>query len=270
LPLLTPLNKYTCRQKEVQLKFSYTNPSRNTRVEDDDEDEDTSKTTGTGAKRKPYQQYEYTYSAQHYHFYLSEEIGDPNLYADMIHKISAATANDTVFIHLNTPGGQLDTGVQIINAMQNSQAKVVTILESMAYSLGTLLFLAGDEMIVNDHCLIMFHNFKGGVIGKGNELTSQLEATIKWFSSLAKKIYLPFLTEDEFARITRGEDLWMQSPEIRKRLDKMVKADQTPVSPVPKKTKTAKAAKPEVPANEVHTDDGLPVKPKKAKKQPAL
>jgi ATP-dependent protease ClpP protease subunit len=179
----------------------------------------------------------------------------------MIHKISAATSADTIFVHLNTPGGQLDTGVQLINAMQNSPAKVVTILESLAYSLGTLIFLAGDEMIVNDHCLIMFHNFKGGVIGKGNELTSQLEATIKWFSALAKKIYIPFLTEDEFARITRGEDLWMQSAEIRKRLDRMIKVGNEEI--------VAKLASKKVKPAPASEASDAPAKPKKPKKQPS-
>lgn len=176
--------------------------------------------------KKPYRQYDQTFTCQHVHFYLSEEIKEPSNYTDMVYRISAANPADVIFIHLNTPGGQLDTGVQIINAMQNSQAKIITVLEGMAYSLGTLIFLAGDEMIVNDHCMMMFHNFNGGLIGKGNELTSQLDATVKWFASLAKNVYTPFLTVDEFERIVRGEDLWMQSPEIRVRLEKMVQLMQ--------------------------------------------
>ena len=197
-----------------------------------------------GMKQKPYQQYDHVYTAQHTHFYLSQNIGEPSQYTDMIHRINTASGSDTIIIHLNTPGGQLDTGVQIINAMQNSQAKIVTVLESMAYSLGTLIFLAGDEMVVNDHCMIMFHNFKGGVIGKGNELTSQLEATVKWFSMLAKKIYIPFMSEEEFTRITKGEDLWMHSAEIRKRLDRMLKImnEEKPA----KKPRKPKATKEEV------------------------
>lgn len=173
--------------------------------------------------KKPYQHYEHTYTAQHVHFYLSEDVGAPDEYTDMIHKINSAGEQDTVFIHLNTPGGRLDTGVQIINAMQNSDARVVTILEAEAFSLGTLIFLAGDELVVNDHCVIMFHNFKGGVVGKGHEQLAQLEATVKWFTELAREIYIPFLSEDEFERIVKGEDLYMHSAEIRERIDNMIK-----------------------------------------------
>lgn len=192
-------------------------------------------------EKKPYKQYEQTFQFQHIHFYLSEDIGNPDDYSEMIHRILMANPNDMIYIHLNTSGGRLDTGVQIINAMKNSPAKIITVLDGMAYSLATLIFLAGDEMIVNDHCIIMFHNFRSGIMGKGNEITSQLEATVKWFTDLAKQIYIPFLSETEFNRILKGEDLWMSSTEVRERLDNMIpldeeeQIDEAPVIISPKK-----------------------------------
>jgi ATP-dependent protease ClpP protease subunit len=201
-------------------QYQYSRPRRGESDSDDDNDH---KFPFMDLEKKPYKQFEQTFAAQHIHFYLSKAIGEAEGYTEMVHRILTASPTDVIFIHLNTPGGQLDTGVQIINAMQNSQAKIITILESTAYSLGTLIFLAGDEMIVNEHCMMMFHNFNGGLIGKGNELVSELEATVKWFASLAESIYVPFLSEDEFQRIVRGEDMWMQTPEIRDRLTNMVK-----------------------------------------------
>lgn len=188
-----------------------------------------------GVEKKPYKMFEQTFTASHIHYYLSTAVGEPDDYIDMIYKISMAGPADTIFFHLNTPGGTLDTGVQLINAIQNTQAKVVMILEGMAHSLGTLLFLCGDEMVVNDHCMMMFHNFNGGIIGKGNEITLELEATNKWFATLAKQIYIPFMTEDEVHRISRGEDMWMQSPEIRKRLNHMIKVKSQSAKPKPVK-----------------------------------
>lgn len=207
-----------------------------TRNNNEDDDMDYQYQFPMMEKRKAYKQYEQTFQFQHIHYYLSEEIGGPDEYADMIHRILMADPNDSIFIHLNTTGGRLDTGVQLINAIQNSEAKITTVLDGMAYSLGTLIFLASNEMIVNDHGIIMFHNFRGGIIGKGNEIISELEATVKWFSDLAKQIYIPFLTEDEFNRILKGEDLWMRSTEIRKRLNNMAKNNNIP-QPKNKKSK---------------------------------
>lgn len=167
---------------------------------------------------KAYTFYEHQTVSTELHYYLSSEIGEPTEYVEMIHRIAVAAETDVIYIHLNTTGGQLDTGVQIINAMQTTEAHVVTILEGNAHSLGTMIFLAGDEMWVHENCMMMFHNFSGGVIGKGNELVRELEATVKWFNALVKTLYVPFLTEEELERILRGEDLWMMTPEIRERL----------------------------------------------------
>jgi ATP-dependent protease ClpP protease subunit len=90
--------------------------------------------------------------------------------------------------------------------------------------------------------MMMIHNFKGGLQGKGQELVAQLDATVKWFAAVSKKIYVPFLSEDEFERIIRGEDLWMQSPEIRKRLDKMMKILETDKAKHARKLHKAKAS----------------------------
>lgn len=188
--------------------------------------------------RKPYSLYEQTYQIKNTHIYISQEIGEPELYTDMIHTILMAGSGDTVYIHLNTPGGNLFTGVQLINAIQNSQAKIVTVLDGMCHSLGTLLFLSGTDLIVHDNSIMMFHTFSGGMLGKGHEITSQLDATVKWFSELAKQIYIPFLNTEEFNRILKGEDLWMRSAEIRKRLMSMSKDIKQPKpEPKPKRPK---------------------------------
>jgi ATP-dependent protease ClpP protease subunit len=173
-----------------------------------------------------YVHYEQTLVRKVQHFYLSAPIDEPIYYIDMIHRIQSAGADDIVYIHLNTPGGHLDTGVQIVNAIQSTQAHVIVSLEAEAHSLGTLIFLAADEFVVHDNCMMMFHNFSGAVVGKGHEQQALLQGTIKWFTTLAKRLYIPFLTDAEFDRILRGEDLYFHSDEIRKRLERMVKAQQ--------------------------------------------
>lgn len=172
--------------------------------------------------RRPYHHFKATSSAETHYFYISEGIGDPEQYVDMIHTIKHASQYELVYIYLNTGGGQIRTGIQIINAMRNSHAKIITVLESEAHSLGTMIFLAGDEYIVHDNCRMMFHNFSGGVIGKGNEQVSELTSTVEWFSDLVADLYIPFLTEDEVQRMCKGEDFWMVSEEIRERLQSMV------------------------------------------------
>lgn len=194
-------------------------------------------------KSKPYFYYDNQQLATTHHFYLSDAVEGPSEYVDMIHKIKTAGPNDVVYIYLNTPGGRLDTGVQLLNAMRTTQAKVVTVLESEAHSLGTIIFLSGDEFIVHDDCLMMFHNFSGGTWGKGNEQVAQLEATVKWFEKLIRRIYVPFMSEEEFQKIIDGQDLWLDSDEIRTRLKNMVEIMQAEVDAAEAEAEAAEAKK---------------------------
>jgi len=173
---------------------------------------------------KPYQHFEQVITKRVHHFYISKGIEEPEHYVEMIHQIRMAGPDDVVFIHLNTPGGDLTTGVQIINAMAASAAHIVCSVEAESYSLGTMIFLSADEFIVQDNCMMMFHQYIGGVYGKGHEQKAQLLATEEWFEVLAREIYVPFLSEAEFNSIIKGGDLWIHTEDIKERLNVMVAA----------------------------------------------
>jgi ATP-dependent protease ClpP protease subunit len=185
--------------------------------------------SATDDEYRPYKHFESISTAKTHHFYLSDSIGDPEDYIEMIHTIKYAGANDLVYIYLNNGGGQIRTGIQILNAMRVCPARVITVLESEAHSMSSILFLAGDEFIVHENCRMMFHNFSGGLYGKGNEQVSELAATVTWYDNLIRSIYVPFITEAEIERIGKGEDIWMESPEIRERLESMVEVMQEQV-----------------------------------------
>lgn len=186
---------------------------------------------------KPFQVFEKVFQSKHIHYYLNTDIQEPHLYSDIVNHLTTAEACDTFYFHLNTAGGRLDTGIQLINAMRTSLAKVVTVLDGKAYSLGTLLLLSGQEIVVHDFGTIMIHNFSSGMYGKGHELTSQLEATTKSFNHMAKQIYVPFISETEFNRVIKGEDLWMDAIEIRERLERVNQAANPHIKERKRKTK---------------------------------
>lgn len=172
---------------------------------------------------KPYEYFAQTQSAKVHHYYLSGYISEPTDYVKMVHEIQTAPPEDTIHIHLNTPGGDLSTGVQIINAMKFSSALVICSLEGEAHSLGSLIFLAADQFVVHDNAFMLIHNYTGGVFGKGKEQELEMEATIRWFAEIANKYYIPFLTDKELKDVFNDKDKWLHSEEIRKRLTKMVR-----------------------------------------------
>jgi len=181
-------------------------------------------------KHKPFQYFKNEHQGPtSHHFYLSEEIGDPNTYIEMIHRIKSAREDDVIYIYLNTPGGRLDTGIQILTAMRNTAAHVVTVLEGEVCSMGTFIFLSGDEFVVNDFSMFMIHNFSTGTFGKGHEVGAYIESITIEFSKMARQVYAGFLTEEELDRVIKGEDFWMGADDVRKRLTRMIKLMQKKV-----------------------------------------
>ena len=154
-------------------------------------------------------------------YYLCGEIREPHFYTELYYTLRTAAETDLIYIHLNSSGGDFNTGFQIINNMLASNARVVTILEARAYSMAALIFLCGDELIVHDNCQLMFHIYSGIFAGKGNEQQAEVAAIGSWFEKVMSRLCSPFLSDGEIAGILKGADLWMDSDEIRRRLRRM-------------------------------------------------
>lgn len=154
-----------------------------------------------------------------HHFYITGEVEeDVDRYIELIHILKTAEAHDKIYIYLNTPGGDLNTTIQICAAMAASPAEVVTVIEGEVCSAGTFIFLAGHKYIVNDNCSFMIHNYSHGTYGKGNEVAKRVKFAEKYFNELARSFYKDFLTPDEIKAVCEDTDYWMNSREVLKRL----------------------------------------------------
>ena len=160
-------------------------------------------------------------------YYLCGEILEPQYYTEMFYTLRTAGEGDIVYLHLNSSGGDFNTGLQIINNITASPATVVTLLEARAYSMAALIFLSGDKLVVHDNCQLMFHIYSGYFAGKGNEQQAEVIAVGKWFEKVMARICAPFLSEVEIGRILKGSDLWMDSDEISHRLARVLRSHET-------------------------------------------
>lgn len=97
--------------------------------------------------------------------FLSDSVEDPSNYDEFCYKLSKATVNDTFIVHLNTPGGIIDSAKMIYNAMVNSKAHVVVKCTGTVASAGTIISMAADELILAPYTAFMIHNYSGGVSG---------------------------------------------------------------------------------------------------------
>lgn len=61
-------------------------------------------------------------------------------------------------VYINSYGGEVAEGLAIYNALKRHKAKVTTYCDGFACSIASVIFMAGDERIMNDSSLLMIHN----------------------------------------------------------------------------------------------------------------
>lgn len=61
-------------------------------------------------------------------------------------------------VYINSYGGEVAEGLAIYNALKRHTAKVRTICDGFACSIASVIFMAGDERIMNESSLLMIHN----------------------------------------------------------------------------------------------------------------
>jgi len=160
-----------------------------------------------------------------YHVYISEDIANPSVYNELAHTLKyKVEPDDEVLIHLNTPGGIIDSANMLYDAIINCPGKTTAYLTGTVASAGTLIAMAVDNLEVAEGTAFMAHNYSGGVAGKGHEMRAQQNFTDEQLSLFFGQVYAKFLTKSEIKEMIDGKDLWMGKKEILKRWARKTKA----------------------------------------------
>lgn len=151
-----------------------------------------------------------------YHFYIHGEIGDSEEYVDLLDTLYTASESDIIMLHLNTPGGYLNTAVEIIHAIAQSSGTVITCADGQVASAGSLIFFAGHQFIIGEFCEVMLHDGSGGNIGKINENLKSAQFTAERLSHIYHTVYGRFFSEEEVEDVLNGKDLYLNSEAVEK------------------------------------------------------
>lgn len=118
---------------------------------------------------------------------------------------------DEIEVHINSSGGAVSEGLAIYNVLKNSKAKIITYCDGFACSAASVIFMAGDERIMNDASLLMIHN--AWTYGEGNaaqlrkqadDLDTITQASVKAYMSRVN------ITEDEVKKMM-DEETWIDA-----------------------------------------------------------
>jgi len=86
--------------------------------------------------------------------------------------LASVDRNADISLYLNTPGGQVSSGLAIYDTMQLIQPDVATICTGMAASMGSVLLCAGQKgkRSALPHSRVMVHQPLGGVKGQASDI----------------------------------------------------------------------------------------------------
>lgn len=154
-----------------------------------------------------------------YEYYLTGPIGAAEDYLDLCNILRSSSSQDEVVIRINCPGGSVNTGNMIINAINESEANVIGFIESECGSMATFIFLACHTWGVSEAAEFFCHTCSYGNWGKEHECFAQAEFLRRQQHKMTRKRYSNFLDTDQIERLLLGQDVYLDADEIMERLE---------------------------------------------------
>lgn len=134
-----------------------------------------------------------------------EELGEVSAY-NLSKQLEELQDVAKINVHISSYGGEVKEGLAIYNALRAHKAKVVTYCDSFACSIASVIFMAGDERIMNAASLLMVHNAWTYASGNAAELRKQADdlevitsASVEAYKSVAK------ISEEEIRTLMDNE-----------------------------------------------------------------
>lgn len=94
----------------------------------------------------------------------------------IVRQLNNVPKDEALTIRLNTPGGNVNAGWATISKLSERKGKITGIIDGQAASMGAIMLLFMDKVIMNDTSEIMFHK---AAYPEWVEMTEERKATLK-------------------------------------------------------------------------------------------
>lgn len=103
---------------------------------------------------------------------IYDEIGGFGVSSDAFVTELDSVTSPLIRVHLNSPGGSVDAGIAIMNALISHPSKVETVVDAAAYSIASVIAQAGDKRIMQPHSRMMVHEAMALGMGYASDFES--------------------------------------------------------------------------------------------------
>jgi len=102
--------------------------------------------------------------------YIFDEIGSYGITAQDFISEMKEYKDTPVNLRINCLGGDVFDGMAMYNIIKKREAKTTSYIEGIAASMGSVIALAADEVIMAENSLFMIHNAWGGAMGEAEDM----------------------------------------------------------------------------------------------------
>lgn len=95
---------------------------------------------------------------------------------------------DEIAVHINSYGGEVSEGIAIHNSLKNHKARIRTVCDGFACSAASVVFMAGEERLMNPASLLMVHNAWSWASGDAASLRKSAD-DLDTISQTAAEVY---------------------------------------------------------------------------------
>lgn len=109
-------------------------------------------------------------------------------------------------VHIMSEGGDIFSGLNMMNVLEQSRVKVVTIAQGACCSAATFVLLGGSERHMGRNAYLLIHQISTEFWGNFQELKNEMKSTDK-FMAMIKKMYLSKtkIPEKKFKRLMKKD-----------------------------------------------------------------
>ena len=137
--------------------------------------------------------------------------GEINDTKSIVKLIESAVAD--VDLYINSPGGDVFAGLNVVNAIQKAKVQVTAHVEVMAASIAGVIALACDKIEIDKNSLVMLHNCWTVTSGNKKTLEQDIKA-MEAIDNILHNIISENSTDDTLiAQIEEG-DVWLTGEEV--------------------------------------------------------
>jgi|GEM_PF-5697031 len=87
---------------------------------------------------------------------------------------------EQIDVYMNSPGGFIDDGFGIYAALKKHDATVNVHIVGAAYSMASVIAMAGDTVTIEDTGMIMIHSPASGIVGQADEMRKEADVLDKY------------------------------------------------------------------------------------------